>query len=108
MNVVYVLQSGPDGPVTVGTATDRGLQRRIGSLQAGNPVLLQLARLYDGDERLERELHVRWTPHRLRGDWYQAAALDDLPDGLATLQHDSSAETRRQAAATLADLAPRL
>lgn len=106
MNVVYIIQSGPTGPVTLGTATNKGLSRRLSSLQAGNPEILQLRDVFDGDERLERELHVRWTAHRIRGDWYAPAVLQDLPDR-PKLPHDADAEQRRQAAMVLADLAPR-
>jgi len=108
MNVVYVVQSGAGGPITVGTSTDRGYARRLASLQAGNPLPLTLLQLLDGDERLERRLHGAWARHRIRGDWYAAAALDELElDALPRLPHDDASERRRQAAALLADLAPR-
>lgn len=103
MNVVFIIQSGADGPVTLGTTTDRGWSRKLASLQQGNPVLLTVAHLLDGDERLERELHVRWSPYRIRGDWYKPAVLDDMPD-VTEVPHDRGAETRRQALAALADL----
>lgn len=104
MNLVYIIQSGDDGHVSLGTATDRGLHRKIAALQRGNPEVLAIRHLYDGDERLERELHVRWTSHRYRGDWYHPAALEDLPD-VPELHHDDNSETRRRASLELADLA---
>lgn len=107
MNVVYLVQSGVDGPVAVGTCSDRGLRRRLAALQQGNPEVLHLRALLDGDERLERTLHVRFAPHRLRAGWYRPVALDDVPPDLPRLPFDASAEARRLAAMTLAELAPR-
>lgn len=108
MNLVYVIQSGPNGPVTVGTSTDRGWSRRLRSLQDANWQILTVVHLLDGDERLERRIHVNLTSHRIRGDWYRADALEAIEAmEVRRLPHDNVAETRRQAADVLADLAPK-
>jgi hypothetical protein len=107
MNVVYLLQSGEDGPVTLGVCSDRALRRRIAALQAGNPELLRLRALLDGDERLERALHGRFGAQRIRGDWYAPAVLGAVPADAPRVPLDASAEARRLAAMTLAELAQR-
>ena len=108
MNLVYVIQTGPDGPITIGTSTDRGWTRKLRSLQDANWQILTVVHLLDGDERLERRIHVTLTTHRIRGDWYRADALAAIAAmQIPTLPHDTIAETRRQAANVLADLAPK-
>ncbi len=107
MNVVYVLQSGAGGPVAFGSCAERGLRRRLAALQQGNPELLHLRLLLDGDERLVRALQERFAAARLRGDWYPAAVLERIPATAPRLALDHSAEARRLAAMTLAELAPR-
>lgn len=107
MNVVYLLQSGDDGPVKIGTATDRGLTRTTTTLQRGNPEILRIRELLDGDERLERELHVRFTELYLRDDWYKPDVLDQIPPDTPRAEWDPGAEERQIAAKDLANLARR-
>jgi hypothetical protein len=107
MNVVYVLQSGTRGPIAFGCCAERALRRRLTALQQGNPELLYLRLLLDGDERLLRSLRERFAPARLRGDWYAADVLGRIPASAPRLALDDSAEARRLAAMTLAELAPR-
>lgn len=107
MNVVYVVQSGEAGPVGLGTCGDRALRRRLATLQLGNPELLRVRLLLDGDERLERALRERLRAQRLRGDWFAPAALELIPPDVPRVPLDAGAEARRIAALTLAELAPR-
>lgn len=88
----------------IGTTTDKGLKRRLAALQHGNPELLTITHLFDGDERLERSLHVRFSDYHLRGDWYRHEILDNLPDDLPRVPFDPDAERRRLAAEELRDL----
>lgn len=106
MNIVYLVRSSNEGPgpVLIGTTTARSLKRHIASLQRGNPEPLTITHTFDGDERLERALHVRFAEHRIRGDWYAHEILDDLPDGLIAVARDPSDERRRLAAIKLRDL----
>lgn len=75
---VYFIQAGLHlGPIKIGLA--RNVSQRIRELQTGNPARLYLlgltyARGYEAS-RLERELHRRFAPLRLSGEWFRAAPM---------------------------------
>lgn len=105
MNLVYVLQVGNDGPITVGTSTDRGWTRKLRSLQDAHWQIVTVTHLLDGDEHLERRIHVEIAEHRIRGDWYRPDALPAIEAlEIPRLPHDQSTEGRRQAMQQLRDL----
>ena len=76
--VVYLVQSGEDGPVKIGTSTLGGLRRRLDALQIGNPVPLLLRAVFAGDRREERELHGRFAAAHVGGEWFLPAVLVEL------------------------------
>ena len=49
----------------------RNVKKRLASLQTGSPERLLLVSVRAGDRALEREVHERWTEHRIRGDWFR-------------------------------------
>lgn len=105
MNVVYLVQAGGTGAVLVGTVDRRALNRKLKRLQEGNPDLLYVRALLDGDERLERDLHVRWHELARRGDWYEPSVLEDIPADAARVEdEDDVDEVRRRAVSELDDL----
>lgn len=104
MQVVYLLQAGDAGPVHIGTCTERGFRRRLDTIQAHNPEILHVRELLDGDERLARHLHVTLDQHHIRGDWYAAACLADIPSDLERVGYDQDAEERRRLALEMTDM----
>jgi hypothetical protein len=104
-HIIYLLQSGDDGPVMLGItaagAKPGAVRSHVRKLQAGNPDTINIAKLINGDPLLERRLHVRFADRQVRGDWYEASILNDLP---ADLDYRND-EDRRHAADGLRDLA---
>lgn len=79
MQVVLLLQAGDDGPVKIVGATDKQLKRVVNNIQHGCPEIVHVRAVLDGDERLERRLHVLFeTQHRAR-DWYRPEILSLVP-----------------------------
>ncbi|HMS73497.1 MAG TPA: GIY-YIG nuclease family protein, partial [Baekduia sp.] len=62
---VYFIQQGDTGPVKIGRA--KHPTKRIRDLQTGNPDELLLREVIPGGAALERNLHHRFEPARLRG-----------------------------------------
>lgn len=83
MNIVLLIQAGKNGPVKIVTATDKGQRRVVEALQRGNHELLTVRAVLDGDERIERRLHVAWEDRGLGRDWYERAVLDEVPPEIA-------------------------
>jgi alkylated DNA repair dioxygenase AlkB len=98
VNVVYLIRAGESDAVLVGTVDRRALARKIKRLQEGNPELLHVHALLDGDERLERELHVRWHEHHRRGDWYRADVLADIPSDARRVEDEDDTDVVARAA----------
>lgn len=65
---IYFLQSGSDGPVKIGLSSRPG--RRAPELQTGNPRELLLRHVVPGDRSVEKQLHNRFEPARIRGEWF--------------------------------------
>lgn len=104
MQIVYLLQAGELGPVLIGTATERGFKRKLDSIQAHNHEVLHIRELLDGDERLERHLHVTLGQHHRRGDWYEPTCLADVPPELERVAFDEDEERRRLAMLDMRDI----
>lgn len=73
---IYVIASGPEGPVKVGLAIDP--DRRLKEIQTGHPVRLAIfaerqvkASLV---RQIEHECHVRLKDLRSNGEWFRIAA----------------------------------
>lgn len=65
---VYFIQSGADGPIKIGLTNKP--TRRVPELQTGNPRELLLRHVIPGDMAVEKQLHVRFEPARIRGEWF--------------------------------------
>lgn len=103
MQVVLLIQAGDDGPVKIVQSTDRAMLRAVARLQEGSVPLLHIRAVLDGDERLEVRLRRELRRHHSDRDWYDAAALDGVPDDVARLElHD---EQRRVAIVELRGMA---
>lgn len=65
---VYFIQQGNDGPIKIGYAAD--VEKRLATLQVGNPTPLNLLGVHKGTMKTEKELHKRFAEHRLSGEWF--------------------------------------
>lgn len=65
---IYFIQSGEDGPIKIGYSVDP--DRRLPQLQTGNPRGLILRHIIPGDRSVEHQLHTRFEPARIRGEWF--------------------------------------
>lgn len=91
MKIIYLIQAGAAGPIKIGAADLERLQQRISQMQTGNHELLTLRGLHTGGPAEQAALQNRLHRHRIRGDWFQPAALDDLNDAIATLNNRHAA-----------------
>lgn len=66
---VYFVRHGEHGPIKIGTAGD--VERRLRSLQSGNPVTLVLLGAMPAWGGEESELHAAFAEHRIRGEWFR-------------------------------------
>jgi DNA-binding transcriptional regulator YdaS (Cro superfamily) len=65
---VYIIRAGEAGPVKIGHAADP--QQRLGDLQVAHWERLTIIRLFVGGMADERVLHVRFSAHVIRGEWF--------------------------------------
>lgn len=71
---VYIVQGSNGGPIKIGMSAN--LSGRIGMLQEGNPYeLVVLAVSYGGGYDFETELHRKYRPWRIRGEWFSEEIL---------------------------------
>jgi Meiotically up-regulated gene 113 len=70
---IYFIQSGVSGPVKIGLS--KTPVQRVSKLQTGNPRDLILRHVIPGDRGVESELHDRFKPARIRGEWFGRAYL---------------------------------
>jgi hypothetical protein len=76
---VYFMQSGD--LIKIGVARD--VQKRIASLQCGNPEPITLLAAVAGDHKTERHLHQRFATDRVRGEWFAySPAIKAYVEGL--------------------------
>ena len=68
--VYLARQVGGVGPIKIGCSSSAW--SRLATLQAGSPVALELLASFPGGVRRERELHRRFAPLRLHGEWFRA------------------------------------
>jgi len=73
---IYFVQQGRDGPIKIGVASD--VAARINQLQTGSAEPLRLLSVRPGSRVVERQLHERFTGHRIRGEWFSPS--DELMD----------------------------
>lgn len=65
---VYLIGTRHARPVKIGVASD--VEARIGELQTGSPLPLYLIWKTRGGQSLERDLHERFAPYRIHGEWF--------------------------------------
>ncbi len=70
------------GNIKIGITADP--QQRLSQLQSGNSDLLSIEGLAIGSEIAEYVLHVRFSQHHIRGEWFRpadevVAFMDTLP-----------------------------
>lgn len=65
---IYFIQSGDDGPIKIGFSNRP--DRRAPELQTGNPRELLLRHVVPGDRAMEKQLHRRFEPALIRGEWF--------------------------------------
>ena len=78
---VYFIQPIGGGPIKIGCAAN--VERRLAHLQAFSPAPLRILGSLPGGVALERELHVRFSEHRLHGEWFTSAITESMDALLA-------------------------
>jgi hypothetical protein len=86
--MIYFIQSGPAGPIKIGTTVD--LDRRLRSLQIAHSVRLTVLGTVPGDAVQEAALHAELAADRIRGEWFRPSHAV-----LAALARASAPETTR-------------
>lgn len=71
---VYVIGSPDFRPVKIGKGNP---ERRLEGFQTGSPFLLEVLWSTPGSYDLERSLHTRFEPFRIRGEWYEFPPGED-------------------------------
>lgn len=84
--LLYLIQAGDDGPVTIGAVTSAHVQRRLERLQEGSAPELHIRRLVVDEELLAVKVQATNADHHIRGAWFRAALLENLPDGLVDVK----------------------
>jgi uncharacterized protein YozE (UPF0346 family) len=84
--IVYFVLSRDTGAIKIGF-TAGPIEKRLSSLQTAHPHKLQLLASISGNKEYETELHERFSPFRLRGEWFQAHP--ELLDFIAVISKDS-------------------
>lgn len=69
---IYFIQREDTGAVKIGLSKDP--TRRLATLQTGNEFELKLRHLIPGGLPEERQLHQRFAPARIRGEWFGGPA----------------------------------
>lgn len=73
---VYAVQVLDDGPVKIGMTYDP--LARLADLQHASPYPLAIRAVMLGWAEAERRILMRWALHRIRGEWFEAAAAAPL------------------------------
>lgn len=70
---VYFVQAGHWGPIKIGFSDD--VDKRIASLQTGNPEVLRLLLVVPGTMATEAKLHEQFASSRIRqsGEWFKTS-----------------------------------
>jgi hypothetical protein len=64
---VYFIQRGGDGPIKIGTTSNK-LRSRLREVQIGSPDPLYLIGHIRG---LEADVHIRFQRYRISGEWFE-------------------------------------
>jgi len=76
---VYFVQMGSIGPIKIGVA--KNVERRLESLQTGNPYKLKLLTMIECTNSLkaydlERKMNSKFSNHNIRGEWFNSGILN--------------------------------
>jgi hypothetical protein len=71
MPVYFIQEGAADGPIKIGTTGGDPLER-LAKLRTGNPRPLTLLVSIPGGAKEERELHTKFAPLRMEGEWFRA------------------------------------
>jgi hypothetical protein len=74
--MIYVIAPEQSTIVKIGHTTLEPV-RRVAGLQTGNPERLVLRWSGEGDEKLEKHLHVVFADYRVQGEWFDLEPLGD-------------------------------
>lgn len=74
--MIYVIAPAESAVVKIGHTTNKP-SFRLGNLQIGNPEQLVVRWAGEGDEPLERHLHVVFKDYRIRGEWFDLTSFGD-------------------------------
>lgn len=66
---VYFIQGECGGAIKIGHSKDP--QSRLKSLQTGYPDMLKLLYMFPGEEKVEKELHLKFSSIKLNGEWFK-------------------------------------
>lgn len=83
--MIYFIQAENGGPIKIGfSLTEEGCKRR---LQTGNPHVLVIRKMIEGDLFGEQDLHRQFQSSRLAGEWFfptpEICAMGDCLEGSA-------------------------
>lgn len=70
--MIYFIEIAGREPIKIGFTT-RTPAQRLSQLQVAHPLRLRLLGACDGDREMEKVLHERFAPYRIRGEWYERA-----------------------------------
>ena len=77
-NIVYAIGVEWGRPIKIGVASD--VERRLRTLQAGNPEPLRVLWMWQHEDAfaLESHMHSEFAPSRLASEWFMVASEDEL------------------------------
>lgn len=75
---VYILQSQEDGYYKIGVS--KNPQKRLSTLQTGNPSELKLINIYESKnaKRIEKKLHSLFSSFKKEGEWFDFGLMEEL------------------------------
>jgi hypothetical protein len=101
--ILYFIQAESGGPIKIGIARDP--ERRLATLQTGNPEPLVIRRQIRCSADMERRLHALFRSAHIQGEWFRPIpALADMAnaipdaDGPDAIEHPPTATHRVPAA----------
>jgi len=69
--MIYFIQSGDNGSIKIGETNN--INRRLATLQVGTSEKLTLLGFLDNDLETEKDMHLKFSEYRLRGEWFKPA-----------------------------------
>jgi len=74
---LYLIQSDKTGMIKIGRS--KNPQRRLKTLQTGNPNQLRLIYVYEGKGYLESSVHEELDRWRRKGEWFDYQCVGSIP-----------------------------